>query len=109
MKYLKNFEKLHENKYKVGDYILINIDFIKKHNFYNTFYSDFTVPFGRITDVDYILFNPYTVSIIYENAPMPDRSGIDAMCLRDDEIIRHLTPDEIDEFESKKTALKYNL
>ena len=121
MKHLKLFEEIPikyrpETKYKVGDYIFINIDAVKKHNNYKSFYEDEGfIPFGKIIDIDYKLvgnnktLHPYTVVVIFEDVSRPQNQGLQLMCLREDEISRLLTQDEIDNYESKKEAFKYNL
>jgi hypothetical protein len=92
----------------IGDYILLDIDEMNKHNnlkyHSNTNYPDDMVLVtdlnngdGEVLEPDYVYF--YRVEF-YDGHEVN---------VRKEEIIRLLTKEEIEEFESKKIAIKYNL
>ena len=100
MKYIKTYEEL-EYKYKIGDYVLLDIDAIVGKNIFNNNLDPKDIPKedkGEISLINKDLFYEYTVKLFN------DECGVD-----NDEIIRKLTPEEIEEYEIKKASLKYNL
>lgn len=102
MKYLKRFENT-SNKYKVGDYVLFDLEkFMKWCN------SNNTVDRGDITEhnlgkiVEYNEKEPdYPYHIEFSDGKIEQTNM--------SELIRFLTPNEIEEYESMKSANKYNL
>ena len=118
MKYIKFFEN-NIVKYKVDDYVLLDLEAMKRESeerrkemelrgafdWNDTdededteFYKD-DYKYGKIYMVIDRDYNPYRVrfydGVIYD--------------VTEDNIIRLLNDDEIEEYESKKEALKYNL
>ena len=99
MKYIKTFEENNTLKYKVGDYILIDIEKLKKK------YKKWNVHGFPEKQAKIIAANsiddkqPYIVPLFF--------------FLQEDEIIRLLSPKEIKEYELnieiKKNVNKYNL
>jgi len=101
MKYLKYFES--ELKYEIGDYILLNLDKIYSNNERDYNIEEEDQPddsMAKIIGVDED-DDKFKFGIIFYT----DRE----YRIREDEIERRLTPEEIEEFETKKSALKYNL
>jgi len=124
MKYIKTYDSIniiehhnflkpaHSSKYQVGDYVFLDVEAIKSYDiaegvkgeFYdsyaiicyvNTLFSHRdTLTKGAVIDM-----HPYDVE--YYN----DRST----SLKESEIIRKMTPEEIDIFNLKKEAHKYNI
>ena len=87
MKYLSKYEN--HKQYNVEDYILIRI--------FN--YKNDEIIKGKILKITPAAHFPYKVKF--------DDNTIDT--IYKDNIIRHLTSDEIDEYEARIQAKKYNL
>lgn len=95
MKYIKKFEgnkiPLGSGKYELGDYVLIpdtkRNSYIKITEVRNSYWADYIIT----------IYDIFTDNIL-EKIPV-----------NEDEIIRKLTTDEINEIHIKKTAKKYNL
>jgi len=99
MKYLKKYEE--SIKYNIGDYVLLNksiltdidttkiidIDLIPDHGIY-----------GLITDYQEKYTYPYDVEIYR-----------DKIFINNNEILRHLTPNEIQTYKTYKKSVKYNI
>jgi len=99
MKFIKKFEMYdEEQKYNVGDYILIDID---KINIYNKRhgYNDPDDDLAIIIIYDTHEELPYTIKFYNKSQ----------YSIREDEIVRLLTPDEIEQFKIKRDIKKYNL
>lgn len=92
MKYLKTYEKWIDKKYKKGDYILV-YDEQSRSNCY-----------VRIVDDISNSSNYYMASDYNYNGKELSRYPI-----FDYEIVRKLTPDEIEDIKAKITARKYNI
>ncbi len=98
MKYLKKFEGVYTNKYKVGDYVLIKT-------------MDKYEPYCKITsamddydpDVD-IKQIQYTAEIFNK-----DKEKFEEDYMEDSMIIRKMTKSEIFYFNNKKEILKFNI
>jgi len=90
MKYIKTFEDRDDFviKFKIGDYIMYNTTTLLKTT-------------GKIVDIDYTKRFPY---ILYVPGISDYNPTISAR-----EIVRHLTPEEIDQFEIEENLKKYNL
>jgi hypothetical protein len=116
MKYIKKYEDL--NNYDVGDYVLLDLDKIDTHNDYLRAEYAATAaielihdldddlpeyPYGRI--VEYIPTNEYQ----YEVEVYPGKKNGEYNNIKNDEIIRSLTQQEIEEFKMLKHTKKYNL
>lgn len=109
MKYIKQFEKF-EPIFSVNDYVILNI---KNNNTLKNFIADnveYINPFDGIDldEVDIIvkivsmnksIAYPYNVSFWNDQGITVNRS----------EILRKATEEEIIEFETKNSTLKYNL
>jgi hypothetical protein len=91
MRYLKKYENY--EKYKIGDYILIQLFFVNKYKWCKK-----TIK-GKIVRITLSALFPY--KIIFD----------DNTCdtIQEHVIIRRLTPEEIDEYEAKIQSKKYNL
>ena len=108
MKYLKKYEEINNSLiYKKGDYVVLNVD---KINTNNKFYDDPIMTdenkFGVIyycQDFDNSFPYPYSIKT-YVSGEDSDGTNI-----RDDEIERLMTPDEIDIFKMKEDANKFNI
>jgi len=103
MKYIKTYEENKKYpKYNVGDYVLLSIKKIDKNNIKYGNDDPISIPddsLAQIVGIDFNVDYPYT-SKFYNNREFD---------LKPNEIIRLLTPEEIEEFEMKKEANKYNL
>lgn len=98
MKYLKKFEAQRTLKYKVGDYILLDMDKVRQENKEHGFIKVPDDVIGKI-----ILISSGYYPYLYETYTT------NTFMSRDFEIIRKLTTEEISEYEIKKTAGNYNL
>ena len=102
MKYIKKFENSN-TEYKVGDIVRVTIksqisDSTKKFVNFNT---------GEIISIDNNKHNPYPYEIDFiDNLPEQTYSKF---VLKKDEILRLATTEEIEIFNTKKEANKYNL
>ena len=106
MKHIKTFEEINTLKYKVGDYILIDIKKLKeKYKKWASVY-EFPEKQAKIIGANNSDKQPYIV-------PLGKTDDRNFFFLREDEIIRLLTPKEIKEYklniEIKKNVNKYNL
>ena len=98
MKYIKQYENI-DNKYKVGDYVLLDIEEIERENI-RTASQDVPISeLGLIIDIDLNINYPYIIKSISNKTCR----------IREVEIIRLLTPSEIDKFELTPISNKYNL
>jgi len=88
--------------FNIEDYVLLDLDEMDKHNIEVKFnldnhnYIDNMAKITRLNDAMYYLYH----------IEFYDGNQVN---VREDEIIRLLTKDEIEEYETKKSALKYNL
>lgn len=123
MRYLKLFENLEQEyvkpKYNEGDYVLIDVSKISID--LNTSFDTMAKVFGKNwihNDQPVYIHNyentnskyPYEV-LTYKydfDTPMKYQPN-NYTSVSEDEIIRKLTPEEIEEFEAKKASVKYNL
>lgn len=85
--------------YKKKDYVLIDVDEIKINNLKELVAGDPPDNMAQIIRINIRDNYPYHVEFINGQT----------LQLRPIEILRKLTPSEIVEFESKKSAVKYNL
>lgn len=100
MKYIKKFEKIDKiNQYEDGDYILLDIDEIRKNN-------DITSShYEPIDNMAYIYHSGEQMyAIEFYNG-----KDLEFNYIEENEIIRELTPEEIEEFKLKKATHKYGL
>jgi len=116
MKYLKNFEDLSNSEYKAGDYVLLDLNKIKSNNKNNDYEMDEVDEYGNPVPIDeYALIKDmtaelnnglylYNVTFYNYNNDEDNSYGVES-----DEIIRKLNKNEIEEFNRKKDALKYNI
>ena len=116
MKYLKTFESLLYSDYKAGDYVLLDLIKIKSNNKDNDYEMDEVDEYGNSIPIDeFALIKDKTVELnnglylynvtFYNYNNDEDNSyGVES-----DEIIRKLNKNEIEEFNRKKDALKYNI
>ena len=105
MKYIKKFENIEEDlknmKYQADDYVLLDIDKIIDNNSKN---NETIVPF-KYVQIRYVKPNiRYSYRVDFDSK---DNNGV--CWVNEDEIIRKLTPEEIEECEMIKNANKYNL
>lgn len=113
MRYLKLFEMYETfgGQYNVGDYILIDVSKVK------TDIDDFERVFGSNNEYisayicQYVPSQKYCYGVRGYNYDDSTESNIyrSQTSVSEDEIIRKLTPEEIEEFEAKKASVKYNL
>ena len=100
MKYIKPFDII--NKYKIGDYILIDLTQLE-HDQVHLIKTGEKLPedYGMtiISDFDESEVYPYSVTFYTGEEDF----------IKDDEIIRKLTPSEIEKFKTKIEANKYNI
>ena len=94
---------------KVGDYVLLDMDEMNKHNVEKMFQIDKDYPDnmflitmlndgnGEDPDIDYVYFYHGSFYDGYK------------VNIRKEEIIRPLTDNEIEEYETKKLAKRYNV
>lgn len=92
MKYLKYLENFEEIDIKVGKYFLVSIDTEQIHK----------VKSKLMKILNYNVWK-------YDFLILGDDDDFYRLTLSENNIIRELTPEEIDEFESKIEANKYNL
>jgi hypothetical protein len=90
MKYIKKFEMIENKNYKDGEYILVNIYFDPHH---------------RVDKKSKIIKNNFDSTTSYKI--LYDDNKTDTVLFY--KIIRYLTTDEIDEFESNINAIKFNV
>ena len=103
MKYIKTYEENKKfPKYNIGNYVLLSIKKINKNNIQYGNNDPISIPDDSLAQIIGININddyPYT-SKFYNDREFD---------LKPNEIIRLLIPEEIEEFEMKKAANKYNL
>ena len=92
MKYIKSYEDMLPDKYEKGDYVLLEQGG-RKWNLYE--------------EVKIVEKLKPSKSFRVEGFNFKNRIII--FWIDKTDIERHLTPDEIDKYESKKQALKYNI
>ena len=102
MKYIKTFENI--VRYKIGDYVLLDMDEIIEHNKKIKNEDDIPFKFSKIINM-----NSYLISFPYGVGYKPDEEDEEPCFVRKEEIIRKLSPEEIDEYEAIKNSKKYNL
>jgi len=99
MKHLKAFESTYwEQNYRIGDYVLLDLERIEEEG-YNKDVIKFIDNMGKIVKYEEDQSYEYTVEF-YTNTTIP---------VREEEILRKLTPEEITEYKMKKDANKYNI
>jgi len=112
MKYIKSYESTEEEitlKYNIGDYVILNVDDIKKNN--DDYYlshdwrpKDPTDNIVKIINIKYM---------IYYHVKFYNGMDDDFCLIEDKEILRNATQKEIDNFKLKKKlykeTIKYNL
>jgi hypothetical protein len=94
MKNVKTFEEYNEkvHKFKVRDYV-----YVKRNRFTPNWFTNL----GKIMDIRYNLGGRYTYEILL--------SVSETILGDDDSILRKLTEDEIEQYETEISAKKYNL
>ena len=103
MRYLKKFENF-TPEYQKDDYVLLDVEKVRMNNgdLNDESLDDVYNVFSILSKIkSYYETDDYPYELIFPN-------GETAKVLSD-EISRKLTPDEIDEFELKKSTMKYNL
>jgi len=108
MKYLKSFENKGEQKFKVGDYVVVkNIN-----QYYNNYpydlieYMKNTVAIAGYVGRHYIHVEYYNVPIKFKDY-FDNYNRIDESFPEDD--VRFATPEEIEDYKLEKKANKYNI
>jgi len=116
MKYLKHFESIDTKldttnnivDYKVGDYILLDVEKINKQNNILGISTAIDESMAKITSFvldEFIKNNEgYPYGIEFYNGKKQNVHYI-----KYEEILRKLNKSEIEEFDAKKDSLKYNL
>ena len=106
MKYLKKFEKKFEPlKYNDGDYVVLDIEKFTKNNKIDNKIDELPNKFGIITNREYYDDLPYPY-IVKTYTPGEDDEGL---FIKFDEIERLMTPEEIEFFNMKLKANKFNI
>lgn len=100
MKYIKLFESKIK-KYKVGDYVLIDVEKINRQNIKDHLSEEENYPDGEKAKIINDTPVDYDYKIIFDTNRDYNIS--------EDEIIRYLSEDEILNFETNLTAKKYNI
>ena len=99
MKYIRHYEEDIKYNYKKGDYIILNMENIKKENSKNNFVklppSDCALLILDNRNMSY----PYLVEFF---------NG-ESLAIKPYEILRPATTEEIEKFEIQKNSNKYNL
>ena len=90
-KYIKNFEILDSEYYNIGDYVIINSDWLNRIAIIQN------ILFGEDFEFKILTFSKYNKKDTY------------TLSVTGDEIIRKATQEEIDEFQLEINADKYNL
>jgi len=103
MKYLKNFEYNKIPEYNIGDYILIDVDKVIANNKTDGYELDIIDKYGLISYEPTEFDDKFLYSVAFYNYK-DELYGIFS-----DEIIRKMNKDEIDEYNNKKDALKFNI
>lgn len=106
MKYIITLETFKESKkfkYKIGDYVLLNINKIIQTND-KLGYNKVPFKFVQIKDIEED--TEYIYSVDYDSK---DKDDNDNCFIKENEIIRKLTSKEISEYEVIKNMKKYNL
>ena len=98
---ITNFKLFEKVTYKTGDYILIDVEEVKRNNEENLVAGDVPDSMGKIFTIDRKMDKNYPYHVEFINNQI--------LQLRPIEILRKLTPDEIAEYEAKKETIKYNL
>ena len=92
MKYIKKFETL--GTYKVGDYVLLDVKKLENEDFYKTNHGLVKIiRFFSYLSIPYLVMFPEDFELYVEA----------------DKILRLLTPEEIEKYNSIMTAKNYNL
>lgn len=109
-KYLQYIKEANISRYKVDDYVLLDTKKIKDKE--NKEISD--IPIEDDDDYEYVdILQKYAkIFMIMSRDYTPIRvmfSDGNIYDVEENEIIRFLTPDEINEYDSKVNAKKYNL
>jgi len=104
MKYLKKFETVQSDiksfNYNIGDIVLLDLDSIQKTN---TLSINF--PTDEIAKIIKLYHDPFKYIINFPKAS----NGEGVFYITEDNIIRKATPDDMEKFESKKLAIKFNI
>jgi len=88
MRYIKTFENRYVEEYKIGDYIKFNTLSLSQTT-------------GKIVNIDYKHRYPYSLYV----HGIPEYNPIISV----NEIVRLLTPEEIEKFEMEEYLNKYNI
>jgi len=101
MKYIKTYE-LNDTSYNynIGDIVLLDLDSIQKTN---TISINF--PTDEIAKIIKLYHDPFKYIINFPKAS----NGEGVFYITEDNIIRKATPDDMEKFESKKLAIKFNI
>ena len=107
MKYIKTYEKYEEPKYKVGDYVLLDLDKVNSEYLITDNDGNFTIPALVLITKTPTKPDPTTANFnSYYEVEFYIGGYLD---IREEYIKRLLTPEEIDEYKMKKDAIQYNL
>jgi len=104
MKYLKKYEEywyLEPLKYKKGDYVLLDLETLI-NKYINKMAKEIPSKFVQIYESRLNHPQPYLI-LLNHNDPFS------IFYLKEEEIIRKMTAEEIEEFETIKDSNKYNL
>ncbi len=98
MKYIKTYEQISKDWYNVDDYIILDIEKMKSEDDCQNDYPD---NIAKVKSYDPIRRIVYPYSVVFYD-------GLETM-IKYSEILGLATPEEIEEFDMKQKAEKYNL
>jgi hypothetical protein len=102
MRFIKKFEYI-SDEYKINDYILLDMEQVNLEN------TDIG-PTAKYPDDEVAQIISIAITYKKDDYPFYIKFYTDnRFYVKREEIARHLTVEEIKEFEKKKTAYKYNL
>ena len=107
MKYIKKFEYGNEIttfKYEIGDYVLLDIDKIIDNNLKAN--QDW-IPFKFVQILDIVTDG--SIHVFPYQVDFEGNEDGNYCYVKEDEIIRKLAPDEIEEYKMIKNSNKYNI
>ena len=93
----------------IGDYVLLDIDEMNKHNIgmnFNLSEQEYPDNLGKLIDFNTPDNHSSGDKIYFYHIEFHNGKEV---YVRREEMIRFLTPDEIEEYEMKKEVIKYNI
>lgn len=111
---ITNFKIFENTKllYKKDDYVLLDLDQIEKNNKCENWFHIMDMPddnMAQISDIDINNLLNRPANVVTKLPYIVKFYNGEIFTTKDDEIIRKLTDDEIEEYETKKDAKNFNL